>query len=532
MKAVEFHGTKDFRVNEVGRLNSAAVGVPLVTDPHDAIIRVTSTCICGSDLHMYVGAMPGLKFGDIMGHEFMGIITDVGEEVQGFKVGDRVVAAFDIACGSCFFCKHQNLLKVDPSLCDEAAVLLSDILPTAWHGCELAGVGRGDRVAIWGAGPGDLLEGAGAGRAGPVPDLPRWAAAKRQLEGSHQALKALLCPPLRSSLALPVGILAAHCAFARDASRVVLIDEEQVCTSWLHWFETALKLETDPSEMLNELIYACRKARALALRLRRARAQMRNTQTGGRIGVIGVYAGYTNHFNIGAFMEKGLTMAAGQCPVQKYWKRLQEMVKAGDLHPEIVVSHKMPLTEAPRAYRIFNDKARRRTGRGGRSREEGCIKVVLKPEAPASGTAREQEPRCDSARVQAVFDGGAPLVDGYAPFCKHVFLPAAFLSPPPPVSALPITPDNRRLLESGYTARRTEELAVTPPPAAWLDVILYSREQLVKELVALPYAEGNPEPITMLRNALGREEGGSGVPLDRGAYERAVAYWQDHAAIQ
>lgn len=182
-----------------------------------------------------------------------------------------------------------------------------------------------------------------------------------------------------------------------------------------------------------------------------------------------------------------------------------------------------------------------------------------------AGTRLSHDKRDFVQRVQAVFDGGAPLVDGYAPFCKHVFLPAAFLSPPPPVSALPITPDNRRLLESGYTARRTEELAVltrwfpadkvTPPPAAWLDVILYSREQLVKELVALPYAEGNPElpdapwgiisvkaqledyetpmqPITMLRNALGREEGGSGVPLDRGAYERAVAYWQDHAAIQ
>ncbi|KAI7835746.1 hypothetical protein COHA_010363 [Chlorella ohadii] len=241
-----------------------------------------------------------------------------------------------------------NCLKVPDSLEDDQVVLLSDILPTAWHSCELGEVGPGDRVAIWGAGP--------------------------------------------------VGLLAAHCALARGAERVVLIDKEEfrlkfakerismgrletinfkdtkpytalremfpdsggpdVCieavgrhytNSWLHWFETALKLETDPSDILNELIECCRK--------------------GGRVAVAGAYAGYCNHFNIGAFMEKCLTMRAGQTPVQKYWCKLLEMIEQGKLDPTFVITHRPPLEQATEAYKMFNDKA------------EGCIKarVVMKP---------------------------------------------------------------------------------------------------------------------------------------------------------
>lgn len=119
------------------------------------------------------------------------------------------------------------------------------------------------------------------------------------------------------------------------------------CHSFLHWLEMSLKIENDPSEILNELIYATRK--------------------GGRIAVVGVYSGYVNHLNIGAFMEKGLSMRAGQTPVQKYWKHLLNMVEKGKLHPEMVITHRLPLSDAPRAYKIFNDK------------QEGCIKVLLKP---------------------------------------------------------------------------------------------------------------------------------------------------------
>lgn len=365
---------------------------PMVTDPNDAILRVTSTCICGSDLHLYLGAMPGMSKGDIMGHEFMGVIDSVGANVTNYKVGDRVVASFDIACGDCSYCKkglytscdytnpskaqeflygHRtaglhgyssmtgaydggqaeyarvpfadvNLLKVPEGMDDNKVIFLSDILPTAWHATEMGEVGKGDVVAIWGAGP--------------------------------------------------VGILAAQCAQARGADRVILIDQipfrlkfaqeklpgvevinykekntlkalqEMVpngpdvsieavgfhyCKSWLHSIETTLMLETDPADMLNEMINATRK--------------------GGRISIVGVYSGFVNHFNIGALMEKSLTMRGGQCPVQKYWKYLLKAIESGKLDPTIVITHELPLDAAPEAYKTFNEKT------------DGCVKVILKP---------------------------------------------------------------------------------------------------------------------------------------------------------
>eukprot|EP00884_Botryococcus_braunii_P009260 jgi/Botrbrau1/18335/Bobra.0179s0062.1 len=403
-KAVEWFGKKDMRIKNIP--------FPLITDPEDIIVRVTSTCICGSDLHIYLNAMPGMKQGDVMGHEFMGVVEDVGPEVKGLKKGDRVVSSFAMGCGRCFFCKkglftgcdstnpsglvkplygdrpagfhgythltggwdggqaefsripfaeesvvygsssfdhvggwvaaNTNALKVPDDLSDEQVVLLSDILPTAWHANELAEVGEGDNVAIWGAGP--------------------------------------------------VGILAAHCAFARGASRVVLIDQvdfrlkfakkklpkvetinfgnEKVydklremfvqgpdvgieavgfhyCKSWTHSIQMALMLETDPSEILNEIFVSVRK--------------------GGRIGVVGVYSGLTNGLNIGAFMEKGLSMRAGQTPVQKYWHSLLNLIQKGKLDPAMVITHELPLEDAAFGYKIFNDK------------EDNCIKVLLKP---------------------------------------------------------------------------------------------------------------------------------------------------------
>lgn len=389
MKSAQWYGSKDIRVVETPK--------PVVTDPEDVVIKVTSTCICGSDLHLYLGAMPGMQKGDIMGHESMGIVTDVGPNVRTLKPGDKVVVAFCIACGHCTYCnkeqysscdgtnpsKEQKMLyghrtaglfgyshltggfpggqaeylrvphadlgciKVPQSLPDDSAVLLADILPTGWHASELGKVGQGDTVAIWGCGP--------------------------------------------------VGMLAAHCSFARGAARVVLIDQEQerldfakdkiphvetinfkekktldalkemfsvgdsyvgpdVCieavgfhytSTWTHYIEMSLGLENDPSEIINELIYACRK--------------------GGRIGIVGVYSGFANHINIGAFMEKGLSMAAGQTPVQKYWHKLLEKIENGTLDPKFVVTHRLPLEQAPHGYKIFNDKT------------EGCVKVVLKP---------------------------------------------------------------------------------------------------------------------------------------------------------
>ncbi|KAG0610437.1 hypothetical protein M758_7G065400 [Ceratodon purpureus] len=385
MRAVEFHGKMDMKVKIRPR--------PMITDPKDVILRVTTSCICGSDLHMYMGAMPGMKSGDIVGHEFMGVVEAVGPEVKDVEEGDRVVAAFDIACGQCSACHLQNFsgcdstnpslemeklyndrtcgmfgyshltggwdggqaeyvrvpfadlncLKIPSDMDDEHAILLSDILPTAWHANELGRVGKGDNVAIWGCGP--------------------------------------------------VGILAAQCAFYRGAARVVIIDEvpfrlefaqkkvkgletinfkekstvkelrnlfphgpdvgiEAVGVHYvanvLHKLEVLMGLETDSTEVINEIMYGVRK--------------------GGRIGLVGAYAGFANHFNIGAFMEKGLSMAAGQTPVQKYWPTLFRLVQSGELDPTIVITHVLGLGDAPDAYTHFNAK------------EEEWIKVLLKPE--------------------------------------------------------------------------------------------------------------------------------------------------------
>ncbi|KAK9840580.1 hypothetical protein WJX81_002855 [Elliptochloris bilobata] len=390
MLAAEWHGAKSIKVNSRPKV--------LVTDPDDVVLKVTSTCICGSDLHLYLGVMPGMHSGMSLGHEFMGIVESKGPNVKNVKAGDRVVSSFDIACGQCFFCEKgsysacdttnnsevegmlyghktagfhgysdltggweggqaefarvpfgdMNLLKVPDNLTDDEVVLLSDVLPTAWHACELGFVGDGDIVAIWGAGP--------------------------------------------------VGMLAAHCAKARGAARVILIDNvadrlsfaqakipglevidfgkektldalkrmtehgpdvciEAVgfhyCKTMLSRIQMALKLETDPSEILNELIYSCRKA--------------------GRISIVGVYSGFTNGLNIGAFMEKGLCMRAGQTPVQKYWHALLKMIQEKKLDPTIVITHHMPLAEATRGYKIFNDK----------KEENGALvqKVVLRTPA-------------------------------------------------------------------------------------------------------------------------------------------------------
>lgn len=397
MHALTWHGKKDVRVEQVPK--------PMITDPQDVILRVTSACICGSDLHLYVGAMPGMKKGDILGHEFMGIVEEVGPEVRAIKKGDRVVACFDIGCGLCKPCQRKdfsccdttnpskeqeklygartggyygyshltggweggqadyvrvpfadiNLMKLPSDLPDERVILLSDVLPTAWWANECAEVKQGDTVAVWGAGP--------------------------------------------------VGILAAHCAFVRGASKVMLIDDveyrldhakfkmphlitinfakekvkdelEKVVPggpdccieavgfhyvhSIVHKLETNLMLETDPSEIVNELIYCCRKA--------------------GRIALIGVYAGYANHFNLGALMEKALTIRGGQTPVQRFWPDLLAKVRSGELDPTMVLTHRLPLDKAPHGYKVFNDK------------EDGCIKVVLKPAAEMARMAATQEP--------------------------------------------------------------------------------------------------------------------------------------------
>ncbi|KAL6777503.1 hypothetical protein ACKKBF_B21740 [Auxenochlorella protothecoides x Auxenochlorella symbiontica] len=409
MKSVQWFGTKDIRVVEVP--------VPKVTDEGDVILRVTTTAICGSDLHFYNGAMPGMKKGDIVGHEFMGVVEAAGPNVKKFSVGDRVVVAFDIGCGSCFYCnksqfsccdstnpsKEQeflyghntaglfgyshmtggwdggqaeyarvpfadvNCLKVPEGMPDDKVIFLSDIMPTGWHGAECGQVGEGDNVAIWGAGPVGLLAAQscyvrGAAKVAIIDsEQYRLDYAVAKLPGIHtvnfkevKVLEAL-------HKIFPVGpgpdVAIEAVVSGRDFLVCDDVKQEQhqswnvqglhYATSWLHKIEKALMLETDPSEVLNEMIEATRKH--------------------GRISVIGAYAGYCNHFNIGAFMEKSMTMSGGQTPCQKYWPTLVKLMQEGKLDPTIVKTHELPLEQAPEAYKMFDEKT------------DEVVKVVLKP---------------------------------------------------------------------------------------------------------------------------------------------------------
>jgi len=375
------------------KVELVTIGKPLITQPADAIIKVTSTSICGSDLHLYRGLVDGLKSGDILGHEFMGIVEDIGPEVKNIKKGDRVVIAFDIACGGCNFCKQQmfsaceitndsmkqkeqygqktggifgyshltggfqggqaeyvrvpyadtNALVVPSHLKDDQVLLLSDVPPTAWHANELGKVGDGDNVAVWGCGPVGLM-----------------AIAWAKLRGANTVI-AIDNVEYRLSLASSkFGAIPINCDKVDVVTKIqellpggcdVCIDAAgfEYSSSFTHKIQRFLHLEHDSMDIINQCIKAARKY--------------------GRVSVVGVYVAQGNMFEIGDFMEKGLTMAGGQTPVQKYWKELLGYVEAGKIDPTFIITHHMWLEEIAKGYRIFSEK------------EDNCVKVVLRTKA-------------------------------------------------------------------------------------------------------------------------------------------------------
>jgi len=383
MNALTWHGKEDMRVS--------TVPCPAITDPTDVVIRVTSTTVCGSDLHMYHHEVTGMEKGDILGHEFMGVIEEVGPSVRDMKIGDRVVVSAVIACGSCHYCKKQqfslcdttnpssmmepvygqriagvfgyshmtggfeggqaeyvripygdfNCLKIPAHLRDEQVLFLSDIACTGWHANELAEVTRGETVVVWGCGPVGLMaqmwaKFRGASRVVGIDCVPE-RLNKAQLLGSEiidfskvevvKALKELF----------PYGPdKCIDAAGFRFPGR-----------SLVHTLERAVKLESDAATVLNEAIIAIRK--------------------GGVIGVVGDYFQSTNHFKIGALMEKGLTMRGSQVFVHKYWKELLSYIESGKVDPTFVITHTLPLKRGDEAYRAFDKK------------EDGAIKIILKP---------------------------------------------------------------------------------------------------------------------------------------------------------
>jgi threonine dehydrogenase-like Zn-dependent dehydrogenase len=388
MKANCWMGKQKVRVEDVPD--------PRILNTRDAIVRVTSTAICGSDLHLYNGLVPSMEKGDVLGHEFMGEVVEVGADVKNLKVGDRVVVPFPIACGACTMCKQELFslcensnpnawmaeklwghspaglfgyshmlggyaggqaeyarvpfadvgpLKIPNGLTDDQVLFLSDIFPTGYMGAEMCDIKPGQVIAVWGAGPVGQFAIAsarllGAERVIAIDRFPyRLEMARNQGDGIEtlnyeevdveEALKELTGGRGPDACIDAVGTEAhGHgLTYAYDRTK------------------QALMLESDRPIALRQAIRACR--------------------NGGVVSVIGVYGGFIDKFPMGAVINRSLTIRAGQCHVHRYLRPLLGRIQRGEIDPSFVITHRMPLQDAPRGYELFLHK------------RDNCEKVVL-----------------------------------------------------------------------------------------------------------------------------------------------------------
>jgi threonine dehydrogenase-like Zn-dependent dehydrogenase len=388
MKAACWMGKKNVQVEQVPD--------PRILNARDAIVRVTSTAICGSDLHLYNGFVPTMEKGDILGHEFMGEVMEVGRAVKNLKVGDRVVVPFPIACGECGACQRDMFslcensnpnawmaeklwghspcgifgyshltggyaggqaefarvpfadvgpIRVPAGLSDEQVLFLSDILPTGYMAAEMCGIKPGDVVAVWGAGP-----------------VGQFAIASAYLLGAERVIA---IDRFRYRLDMARGRAKAWETINYEEESVMdrlreltggrgpdacidAVGMEAHAHGMQYAYDRtrqALMLETDRPIALREAIMACR--------------------NGGTVSVIGAYGGFIDKFPVGSFMERSLTLRTGQCHVQRYMRPLLDRIERGEIDPTFVITHRMKLDDAPRGYDTFLRK------------EDDCMKVVL-----------------------------------------------------------------------------------------------------------------------------------------------------------
>lgn len=402
MKAACWMGKQDVRVENVPD--------PKIINPRDCIVRVTSTAICGSDLHLYNGYIKSMEEGDILGHEFMGEVVETGPEVKNLRAGDRVVVPAAIACGKCLFCQQElwslcdntnpnawmaeevmgytgsaifgyshafggyaggqaeyvrvpmanvGPMKIPDGIADEKVLFLGDILSTGYMAAEKANIKPGDIVAVWGCGP-----------------VGQFVIRSAQLLGAEQVIAIDRYAP-RLTLAEKAGAEALN--YENTDIEEALKERTggrgpDVCIDAVgmeaHGFtadakydrvKQSLKMETDRPHVLRQAIKVCRK--------------------GGTISVIGVYSGVVDKFPIGIAFNKGLTFVMGQVHVHKYMRQLLPLILEGKLDPSEIISHRVALADAPEAYRMFNE------------REDGAVKFVLQPGAAPSLKSQTHDER-------------------------------------------------------------------------------------------------------------------------------------------
>ena len=390
MRALRWHGKHDIRCDN-------HVPDPSIEDPRDAIIKESSCAICGSDLHLYDGFMPGMQHGDIMGHEFMGEVMEVGSANKKLKVGDRVVVPFTIVCGECDQCRRGNFsvcertnrnkdiadnvfghttaglygythltggyaggqaeyvrvpyadvgpVVIPDGLTDEQVLFLGDILPTGWQAAAQCDIQPTDTVAVWGAGP-----------------VGQFAIRSAVMMGAEQVI-CIDNVPERLSMARAGGAITINFdeesvlerlkELTRGKGPEKCIDSvgmeahaARSIDSMYDRAKQALMLESDRPHVLREMIYVCRPA--------------------GIISIPGVYGGLIDKIPFGAAMNKGLTFRMGQTHVNRWTDDLLKRIQEGQIDPSFVITHSVSLEQGPEMYKTFRDK------------HDGCIKVVLKP---------------------------------------------------------------------------------------------------------------------------------------------------------
>ena len=389
MKATCWMGLRDVQVRNVPD--------PKILNSRDAIIRITSTAICGSDLHLYNGFIPSMRKGDVVGHEFMGEVVELGRDVDNLEIGDRVVVPFPIACGRCEQCSREMYslcensnpnawmaekmwgyspcgvfgyshllggyaggqseyarvpfadvgpIKIPEELEDDQVLFLSDILPTGYMAAEMCGIEPGDVVAVWGCGPvgqfaiksAYLL---GAERVIAIDRFDyRLEVARRGGGAETLNYEETNIPEVLEEMTGGRG--PDHCIDA-----VGMEGHAPGAAFAYDKVKTNLFMETDRPVALRQAILACR--------------------SGGTVSVAGVYGGFIDKFPMGAIVNRSLTIRSGQCHVQRYMRPLLEHIRSGDLDPSYIISHHLKLSEAPDGYEMFFKK------------QDECLKIILHP---------------------------------------------------------------------------------------------------------------------------------------------------------